>query len=152
MIISSLNDTLLTENYTACHKRLGKALEALRDLVNSEAEDGKYVIDGEDIYASVMTYETKAESEKKFETHEKYIDIQYIVSGEEIIGSANIALLQAADGDGEDIAFYSMPDSYGRITFNAGELAIIFPGEPHAPGVALGEPSVVKKIVVKVLY
>ena len=152
MIISSLNDSLLHDNYALCHKRLPEALAALKKLAGENPADGKYVIDGENIFASVMTYDTLPESEKKFEIHEKYIDIQYIIKGEEIIGDARLDTLDKADGEGTDIAFFSMPKDYNRVHFTEGELAIIFPREPHAPGVAYNTPCTVKKIVVKVLY
>ena len=152
MIISSLNDSLLHDNYALCHKRLPEALAALKKLAGENPADGKYVIDGENIFASVMTYDTLPESEKKFEIHEKYIDIQYIIKGEEIIGDARLDTLDKADGEGTDIAFFSMPKDYNRVHFTEGELAIIFPREPHAPGVAYTTPCTVKKIVVKVLY
>ena len=45
-------------------------------------------IDGEKVFALVQKYETVVMDVPKFETHKKYIDVQYIVSGEEIIGWA----------------------------------------------------------------
>ena len=152
MIISSLNDSLLYENFALSHKRLPEALAALKKLVSENPEDGKYVIDADNIFASVMTYDTLSESEKKFEIHDKYIDIQYIIEGEEIIGDARLDTLTPTDGEGTDIAFFSMPADYNKIHFKGGELAVIFPREPHAPGVAYKKPCTVKKIVVKVLY
>ena len=152
MIISSLNDSLLHDNYALCHKRLPEALAALKKLAGENPADGKYVIDGENIFASVMTYDTLPESEKKFEIHEKYIDIQYIIEGEEIIGEAKLDTLNPTDGEGSDIAFFSMPKEYNRVHFKEGELAIILPREPHAPGVTYKESHTVKKIVVKVIY
>jgi YhcH/YjgK/YiaL family protein len=152
MIISSLNDSLLYENFALAHKRLPEALAALKKLASENPKDGKYVIDGDNIFASVMTYDTLPENEKKFEIHERYMDIQYIIEGEEIIGDARLDALTSTDGDGTDIAFFSMPQDYNRIRFSKGELAVIFPREPHAPGVTYKKPCTVKKIVVKVLY
>lgn len=152
MIISSLTDSLLNENFALCHKRLPEALEALKKLAAKNPADGKYIIDGENIFASVMTYDTLPESEKKFEIHEKYIDIQYIIKGEEIIGDARLSDLEPTVGEGTDIAFFSMPKDYNRVRFSEGELAVIFPREPHAPGVTYNKSCTVKKIVVKVLY
>jgi YhcH/YjgK/YiaL family protein len=151
MIISSINDKLIDEVYKNAHPRLQRAIEALRELANKSPEDGKYTIDGDEIFASVMTYETKPECEKKFELHRRYIDIQYIIEGEEIIGGEDISELCHTDGEGTDIEFFGMVKNYDRILLKKGELAIIFPPEPHAPGIAAADPVKVKKIVVKVL-
>ena len=53
-------------------------------------ENGKYEIDGEDIFVSVQDYNTKPESEGKFEAHKQYADIQFIIKGEEKLGYTNI--------------------------------------------------------------
>ena len=92
MIISSLSDALL-DTYKKCHPRLSSAIDGLKDLIASDPADGKYEIAGDEIFASVMTYTTAPENEKKFELHRKYIDIQYIISGEEIIGGESIDMM-----------------------------------------------------------
>ena len=150
MIISSLNDSLL-ENYKKCHPRLPEAIDGLKKLIESNPTDGKYEIRSDEIFASVMTYSTLPEDKKKFELHRKYIDIQYIVYGEEIIGGETLDLLSPTDGEGSDIEFFAMVNEYDKIHLKAGELAIILPPEPHAPGIAVNAPKEVKKIVVKVL-
>ncbi|MBM2838908.1 MAG: beta-D-galactosidase, partial [Deltaproteobacteria bacterium] len=50
--------------------------------------DGRVDIDGDRVFALVQRYETVMTDAPRFEYHRKYIDIQYIVSGEEIIGWA----------------------------------------------------------------
>ena len=151
MIISNINSPLLSD-FAKVHKLLPRAIDALRELVASDPADGKYVIDGDNIFASVMSYTTAPASEKKFELHRKYIDIQYIISGNEIIGGAKEEALTPTDGEGTDIEFFAMPKSFDEIRLADGDLAVILPPEPHAPGVADNAPVFVRKIVVKVLY
>ena len=151
MVISNINSPLLSD-FERIHPLLPGAIKALRELAASNPEDAKYVIDGDNVFASVMSYTTAPATEKKFELHRKYIDIQYIVSGNEIIGGASEKVLSATDGEGTDIEFFSIPERYDEIRLSAGDLAIILPPEPHAPGLADGQPTKVKKIVVKVLY
>ena len=150
MIISSLDSPLLSY-YEKTHPRLPKAIAALRKLIAEPIADGRYEIDGDEIFASVMSYTSAPESEKRFELHRKYIDIQYIIEGNEIVGSESIDKLSATDGDGTDIEFFTMPEGYDEIRLSAGELAIILPPEPHAPGIEDVEPTPVRKVVVKVL-
>ena len=151
MIISSLNSPLLSD-FEKVHPRLGTAVAALRELAKKNPADGKYLIDGDNIFASVMSYNSAPVSEKKFELHRKYIDIQYIIWGNEIIGGAHEDALTPTEGEGTDIEFFSMPEKFDEIRLSEGDLAIILPPEPHAPGIADGTSVAVKKIVVKVLY
>ena len=151
MIISNIDSPLLAD-FERTHPRLTQAVAALRELAAKNPEDGKYIIDGENIFASVMTYTTAPAALKKFELHRKYIDIQYILKGNEIIGGVSEKALTPTDGDGTDIEFFNIPKRYDEIRLAEGDLAIILPPEPHAPGLADTQPTTVRKIVVKVLY
>lgn len=60
-----------------------KAFDFLKNAKKLEA--GKYPIDGDKLFAIVQENVPKKPDEAKFEAHEKYIDIQYIISGKERI-------------------------------------------------------------------
>ena len=94
MIVASLNNENL-ECYIKAHPRFALAFSALKRLVMEKAEVGKYEIDGKNVFASVQEYDTKPENEKRFELHKDYIDVQYIVSGEEIMGNETLDKLTA---------------------------------------------------------
>jgi len=52
-----------------------------------------------------------------------------------------------------DADFYYVNDDFDKVILNAGEFAIIFPEEAHAPEIAANDtPCEVKKIVLKVLF
>ena len=51
--------------------------------INSDMEERIYPIDGDRIYARVMSYDTKEPSDCKLEAHDKYIDIQCTIIGAE---------------------------------------------------------------------
>lgn len=112
--------------------------------------DGKYEIDGENIFALVNTYTTKNASEKMPEAHRKYADIQYIVYGKENIGYAHLngQKITKPYSEEKDIIFYDEVSFY--FTLAAGSFAVFFPGDLHMPGIICGEPEEVKKVVVKV--
>lgn len=106
-----------------------------------------------DVYATISEYQTKSIEETKFESHRKYIDLQYLVLGEENIGlTANDGSLEATPYSEErDISFY---------TFNGGDLLkatpdsyfIFFPSNLHRPCIDPGVKKFVRKIVVKIKY
>ena len=151
MIVSNLNDKLIND-YAKVHPRFDVAFEALKKYAADCPADGKYEIDGKNVFIAVMTGPTKPRAEKKFEVHRDYIDIQYIVSGEEIMGNETLDKLTPADEYKPDVQKLHLNDEFDQIKLTAGEFAIFFPNEPHAPGIAVDDtPVEVKKIVVKVL-
>ena len=150
MIAANLNDTML-ENYKKLHPRFELEFEALKKLVSENAEVGKYEIDGKNVHAIVQEYETKPLPEKKFEIHKEYIDIQYIVSGEEVMGFESLDKLTPKSDYTPDAQFFFVNDGCDKLNLCAGEYVVFFPEEPHAPGAAINDvPSKVKKIVVKI--
>ena len=151
MIVASLNNENL-ECYIKAHPRFALAFSALKRLVMEKAEVGKYEIDGKNVFASVQEYDTKPENEKRFELHKDYIDVQYIVSGEDIMGNETLDKLTALGEYKPDAQFFSINSDYDRLKLSHGDFAIFFPDEPHAPGIAVDDrPKAVKKIVIKIL-
>ncbi|HEX9114378.1 MAG TPA: YhcH/YjgK/YiaL family protein [Nitrospirota bacterium] len=129
-----------------------KAVEFLRLRGIHELPDGEIEIDSVRVYAIVQRYETSKMDVPRFEYHQKYIDVQYIVSGEEIIGwspAERIKVLEAYDGD-KDICFGAATGVWTPVYVRAGQMAVLYPEDGHAPRLAAGFPSRVMKIVVKV--
>jgi beta-galactosidase beta subunit len=83
MILDTIDNTRL---YVGLHARFAKALEVLTDKTLSQKEDGKYAVDGDNIYYTIQRYTTKPLNEGKLEAHRKYIDIQFLLSGVELLG------------------------------------------------------------------
>ena len=63
-----------------------KALELLKQVDVMNLPNGKTPLDGENIFASVNTYETEPVTDRRPEKHFKYIDIQILGAGREAIG------------------------------------------------------------------
>ena len=84
----------------------------------------------------------------KLETHNKFIDIQIPLSGNEVMGYTAGNDLPTAEYNAEkDITFFEcLAESY--FTVKPGMFAIFFPQDGHAPGIT---ETGVKKIIVKVL-
>ena len=113
----------------------------------------EYEIDGKELWASVQEYTSKLETEAKAEAHKNYIDIQYIVSGTEVIEGFDIdkATPKSEYNDVKDVMFYEDNVNSTKGILNADEYGIFFPRDVHKPGMCLnGNQDTVKKIVVKV--
>ena len=137
------------ESYTGISKPLDTGLRFLKSADFSAMPDGKYFLDENGVFYMVQSYETKEKNDTP-EAHRKYIDIQYIVSGEEIIGAGNLNEMAeevSANPEG-DIWFYHGPLSY--TTLKSGWFGVYFPQDAHAPCIAVNGCAPVKKIVVKV--
>jgi biofilm protein TabA len=130
-----------------------KAYRFLQDSRDRSLADGRVEIDGDAVYAIVQSYETLAGGEPKLEAHRKYADIQYIAGGEEIIGWApleKIATTQEYDPASDIVFGKAAPSEVTPVRLSAGELAVFYPSDAHAPRQAAGRPVRVHKIVVKV--
>ena len=131
---------------------LGKALYFLRRADLCGLSDGEVEIEGRRAYAIVQRYRTALTPSPRFEFHKKYIDIQYIVSGAEVIGWApagRMAVTDAYDAD-KDICFGTVRvGEWTPVYLPAGQLAVFYPEDAHAPKMAAGAPGPVIKVVVK---
>ena len=132
---------------------LRKAIGFLRLRGVNDLPDGTVEIDGTNVFAIVQRYDTVKTDVPKFEYHQQYIDVQFIASGEEVIGWApreRMLLTEAYDA-GKDIAFGTVEKGKWTAAYlQAGQLAVLFPEDGHAPKNAAGAESSVMKIVVKV--
>jgi len=149
MILDQLDNALM---YGGLGQRIAVGLALLNEDSVRNAASGKYEVDGENLFYVVDEYETKPVEEGRLEIHRTYLDIQYIVSGCECIGTAPLEGLEAIapyDGD-KDLAFYKSVPSMSRCILRQGMFAIFWPNEPHMPGWIADAAETVKKIVVKV--
>ncbi len=113
---------------------------------------GRNPIDGDDLYAAVSLGETKPPSAARFENHRRYLDVQYVVSGQEGIGFAPVDALKTSElyDAAKDIEFFTTPAQYAVVQMKPGRFAVFGPGEGHMPGCHLEGPHTVRKVVVKV--
>lgn len=117
----------------------------------AELAEGWYELEN-GVRASVQRYTTFPASELDFETHVDYFDVQYMVSGQEMIGVVNAeGLVSKVPYDkANDIEFYHEPAFSGVVFLRAGEYIVLAPEDAHKPRCAAGAPMAVNKIVVKV--
>jgi biofilm protein TabA len=150
MIVSDLEHI---ERQALMTASLRKAFEFLRSPGLPGLPDGRVELDGSRVFALVQRYETAMTDAPKFEAHRKYIDIQYIVTGEEVLGwapSEHMTITETYEAD-KDFCFGTVPPGkWTPVYLPAGRLVVLWPDDGHAPKLAAGTPSAVMKIVVKV--
>lgn len=121
--------------------------QAALDLTNGVHEINSRV------KAIVSEYETKPVNENGFEAHRKFIDVQYLLSGEEKNCCLPIEKLNETKPYNEelDAAFYTADIPVQELTLGEGYFAIYYPQDGHMSGLNEAETHRVKKIVLKIL-
>ena len=152
MIAANLAHAMESE---ACMRRLALALEWLGKTDMVALEPGRHEILGDEIFANVMEVTTSKPETKSFEAHKAYLDVHYVIEGEELIGVAPVGEcpeLQAY-GETDDYGLYDDPAEPARVTWvtlRPGELCVTPPADAHKPACTAGEPVHLKKACVKV--
>lgn len=144
--MKKINDlTTLKNSYSVPDEAISFVLS-----MDESTPNGRYEF-GEDCFVSVSSYDTKIlDADMTMEAHEKYIDVQYIVSGEERILYTDKQKLEIAIpyNQTKDIAFYHF-DVAGEVHAIAGEAVVLDTNEAHLPNVAITTPTPTKKAVIK---
>ena len=133
-------------------QRFQKAYEFLSHDNLATLPLGRTTIDGDEVFANVQEYDTVPALDKQMEAHRRYYDVQFVVSGEELIQYAPLeGLTEIGSFDTEsDFGMYATPADCSNLVVRAGQLAIFAPEDAHKPGCSLGASKPVRKIVVKV--
>ena len=136
-------------------QRLGVALKYIAETDFGKVENGEYQLDGDRVFARVNRYTTEPREVKKPESHNAYIDVQYLGEGtEKIYYAARSESHKVIEDYAEerDLLFYADAGEKDCVTLGGGVFAVFFPWELHRPGChAVHGGCDVQKIVVKVL-
>lgn len=153
MYIGSIHDP---EEQSVIHQPvLVEAINYLKNTDFSKMEPGSYPIGDKGVVAKLQRYESRTLDKCRPETHEKFIDIQFIYEGEESMGwcpvSPDLEVTEAYDPD-RDVAFYKSLVPESSIILTKGYFAVLYPIDVHRPCASVDEahPSKVTKVVIKV--
>lgn len=133
-------------DYASLNPLFSKVVDFLSQHDLNTMEEGKYPIEGDDLFLNLTSAKGKAPDEAVMETHRKMIDIQIPLSSGETYGYTPLCDLPEAEYNAEkDIS--KMPGVMGQSYVNCqpGMFAIFFPQDGHAPCIST-EPSIRKAI------
>ncbi|UOE47525.1 YhcH/YjgK/YiaL family protein [Mucilaginibacter sp. SMC90] len=147
---SSTNELEFAKQYAANKAAWDKAFEFIRERNLEQIEPGKYPIDGDNVYAMITEAPSKEPEHALWESHQNYIDLQYVIKGKEKIGVAPIeSLMITKPYDAEkDFANYSGDGKY--FTATPDEFFLFFPSDGHRPNMKVDGYDKVKKLVIKI--
>jgi YhcH/YjgK/YiaL family protein len=145
MILDKLENA---DRYVSLHPAFAAAFQWLREQAPDGLPAGRAEISGDRLYASVMREGGRGQSAAKLETHRRYIDIQYLAAGSDLMGWAPTGqgLKSLGYDSAKDLEFYTdEPEIW--IPVPVGHFVIFFPEDAHAP---MAGTEAMVKIVVKV--
>ena len=103
-------------------------------------------------YYNIQYYDTKSPDLCDFESHRKYIDIQFMVSGKECLEFSDISRLSVKQSYNEnlDVMFWNVPENISKIVLSEGDYIVLYPEMAHRGAVICQKSEKVLKIVGKV--
>ncbi len=147
MILDSIDNR---ERYLALHPLFGRVFDYLLSTDISTLEEGRHDIMGDSLYVNVANAELRRAEEAPLEVHNRYIDVQVVVEGEELFGWSERKLCttprEAFDTERDIQFFCDAPQTTYKV--RAGEFTILYPEDAHAPLIGKGR---VRKLIFKVL-
>lgn len=129
-----------------------QAFHFLKSANLKELPLGKQELEGEHLFVIVQEYYGKLKSDALYESHKKYIDIQYVIEGEELMGLTTLDKVTVKEpySDEKDIAFYDF-EGGDYLKATPENFFLFFPEDVHRPSITTGDSVQIKKIVVKIL-
>ena len=123
-----------------------------KSLANIGLDECNKIVLDENCFVLEQAYITKDKRDCFFESHRKYIDIQYIFEGSEIMEVENINKLQITQEYNEslDFAKYKQRPNSSTLIINENELAIFYPNDAHMPCIKVDNNQKIIKAVFKI--
>lgn len=139
------------DTYKNLGERIDQAIEFIKTTDFSNYSTGRNEISEDTLFFIVNEYETKNISCEILESHRKYIDLQYMLSGNEKINYElfiDQKVKQEYDKENDYSLFY--PEQNNQFVLSHGMFALFFPNDLHMPGFANNKSEAIRKIVVKI--
>uniref|UniRef100_UPI0032172F64 YhcH/YjgK/YiaL family protein n=1 Tax=uncultured Draconibacterium sp. TaxID=1573823 RepID=UPI0032172F64 len=149
---ASINKRNFAIAYHKNPKQWKQAFSFIQQTNLANLTPSKIELDNKNLFIAIDEYQSKDKSQTKYEAHKKYIDIQYIISGEEQIGlcTRNKASVSEGYNPETDLEFFKYDEGeYIKVT--PANFVIFFPDDLHRPCIKLNQSVAVKKMVVKLL-
>ncbi len=147
MILDKLKNSAF---YQAVNPLFVVAFDYLQGNDLRQLTAGRYEIQGNDVYALFQEYTTRTRDQARWEAHRDFVDLHFVVQGEETMGFANITDLSSlGDYDAAKDAEHFEGDGI-FFTVPAGYFVIFGTEDAHMPCLEAGRPGTVRKVVLKI--
>ncbi len=151
MILSNITDW--HHEKSAFHEVFNQVIDYIATQDLAALDVGKYQIIPDKLFFMIQSYPTIALGESKPESHIRYIDLQYLLAGEENIGfSRTDQQVEVVEDKSQsnDMLYYQMNTPQNVLTLKPGDFCIFFPNDIHRTRGQVGGPVTIKKAVFKI--
>lgn len=150
MFVAHVDDL---SNIHSIPARLRHYMQMALKLFESQPAPGRYELDRERAFVVIAEGKTQPAEALRPEVHARYLDVQFLLSGQERMGYRVKLMTDAPDDDmleTKDLAFFNQVADEQFVDLQPNEFVIFWPGEAHRPMCAIGAPARVRKAVLKV--
>ncbi|OCG50265.1 hypothetical protein A9G35_10270 [Gilliamella sp. Choc5-1] len=151
MILGNINHLRLVPYLPS---KIKQSIEYIKDNVNINTPVGRYDIDGDKMFFMVSDSRSRYIDEANPEYHEKYIDVQIVLEGQEGMAVCTLPPYTKVLDDKlteSDIAFIKTPKEETMLTLQPNDFIVFLPNEVHKPLCAIDNKiETVRKVVVKI--
>jgi len=151
MIFGNISD--MSDSLMLAPEPSKKVLMYLANTNFNSIPDGRYPIQGDDIYVTIKETVTKDKNEAKPEVHRRYVDVQYIIVGIEKIGYARDNGKNDIYADmlkEKDLLLYKDLENESELILVPGCFAVFFPEDAHRAACRYKDITKIRKAVVKI--
>jgi len=140
------------ERYSLPQRSFAKMVKFINAYEETSFQEGKFEIDGSELFGIGLTYNTKNEENCLWEAHRKYIDIHYILEGEEIVHVNDISNMEVSKlyNEGHDYELFN-GEKKEELKLKKGSFLILYPNEVHKTSIKNEKSFIVKKNVFKLI-
>ena len=147
-------DTMENAGQYAClNENINRVLQAMQTYTPEHYPVGRVELDGSKLFMHICAYEPHSPAGALCEAHRKYIDVMYMVEGEETIYVKATSGLQniTAQYDGDKDCLLADTDCDATpVRLSAGSFVVLIPQDAHTPGCYADGPCNVKMFIGKV--
>jgi len=140
------------KQYLANKNGWDKAIAFMKDHNLDRLKTGKYVIEGENVFADITDNPSSELKDAKWHSHRQYCDIIYVIKGKEKIGIAPIQgapVIIPFTGKG-DSQFYNQEMKGTYYVSNLDTFFILLPSDVHRPFIQVKGCTYEKRIRIKI--
>ncbi|MBQ2785605.1 MAG: YhcH/YjgK/YiaL family protein [Oscillospiraceae bacterium] len=150
MILDTMENA---KQYAGLNPDLDRILEAMKAYTPDNYPGGRIELDGSRLFMLLKSYETHALGESLSEAHRNYLDVMYMVEGEETIYVKPTAQLKNVTKEYDpaiEALLAKTDEDVTPVLLKAGSFVVLFPQDAHTPACHANGPCMVKKIIGKV--
>ncbi len=139
--------------YAGLYPGVDRALKRMQTYSPENYPGGKVEVDGDRLFLLLNSYETHESQGALMEAHRRYLDVMYMVEGEEIIyvkPTGSLGNVTKPYDESIEALLAKLDEDATAVRLTAGSFIVLFPQDAHAPGCCVESPTNVKKIIGKV--